>query len=315
MICSVDLSSGRQTQERRGGGSGKVARAMPACPVQDDHAVRTRATAAPITARCSFIDAVFALSATWAMPTPRRWRRTERRGHGDGRGRCFPVEQTRVVIPFRPTRASSWNPISTGPPSASAMSVDVNSSSKPATNALCRSASALGWTGRPETKRNTALRSIMRAPLLRMDDPEGLLDFPHDVPNTPARHTVPLTIGTRLGPRADLGDLRLRQAPLAPAAGTIHKASALERSTRVAQDLSSRSCARAASVRDAPSMTIAIARARGLLRAPAVLRQRMEFVRCVFRPGHRRCRTQQHPPTVVNRSSQSMDAVRLVTTT
>ncbi len=77
----------------------------------------------------------------------------------------------------------------------------------------------------------------MRAPLLRMDDPEGLLDFPHDVPNTPARHTVPLTIGTRLDPRADLCDLRLRQAPLAPAAGTIHKALRAGAQHPVAQDL------------------------------------------------------------------------------
>ena len=38
----------------------------------------------------------------------------------------------------------------------------------------------------------------------RMDHPEGLLDFSHDVPKPPACHTVPLKIRTCLGPGADL---------------------------------------------------------------------------------------------------------------
>ena len=79
------------------------------------------------------------------------------------------------------------------------------------------------------------------------------------------RHTLPLKIGTRLDPCADPGDLRLRQAALAPAARAILKAiEALHIVAQhpVAQICSSMPCARAASVRDAPSMIMAIARAR-----------------------------------------------------
>ena len=74
MICSIGLSSGlyggRRRSVRLGGTRRSLERCQPA-PSRTITPCAPGATAAPIAARCSFIDAVFALSATWAMPTPR----------------------------------------------------------------------------------------------------------------------------------------------------------------------------------------------------------------------------------------------------
>ena len=62
---------GRQMHERQVGGTRRSPERCQPAPSSTITPCAPGATAAPITARCSFIDAVFALSATWAMPTPR----------------------------------------------------------------------------------------------------------------------------------------------------------------------------------------------------------------------------------------------------
>ena len=72
LLHGIDLRIvGRQMQERQVGGNEKVGRAMPACAVRHDYAVGTRRHSRAVAAICSFMDAVLALFATWAMP-PRR---------------------------------------------------------------------------------------------------------------------------------------------------------------------------------------------------------------------------------------------------
>ena len=69
-------------------------------------------------------------------------------------------------------------------------------------------------------------------------------------------------------------------------------------------------------MRDAPSMIMASARARdACFASPQCLESAWKLVRCVCRPGYRRCRTHRHPPALVSRSPQSMKVVRTVTPT
>ena len=135
-----------------------------------------------------------------------------------------------------------------------------------------------------------------------INDPEGLLDFADHVLNPPARYTVPLKIGTRLDPQPDLGNLRIRQPPVAAAAGTVRKPLETLRVVAqhpVAQDLKRhalrpRRLRARRPIHDHRDRT----RATGLLRITAALRQIMEFVRTVLGKGYRRRRTHHHPPIV-----------------
>ncbi len=306
-------------------GNEKVARAMPARPVQHNHAVRTR--------RHGRAD------RRQMLVHRRRVRSVRHVGDADAALRAGGAEQTGVAIAMVAHDARTLLPIRPDP-CRHPLPADARFVLEPD---FYRTRQRL----RAERRRQLCLELRHERPLplrvgfgvdrpprdkakpgpsehhtgtaLRMDDPEGLLDFPYDVLNAPARHTVPLKLGTRLDPGADPGDLRVRQPALAPAAREIREAVEALRVVAqhpVAQDLKlhalrpSRLRARRA-LHDHGDRT----RARRLLRVPAVPRKRVELVRCVCRPGYRRCRTHRHPPALVSRSPQSMEVVRTVTPT
>ena len=130
------------------------------------------------------------------------------------------MAHSRVSRPCWPTRASSWNQISSGLPAACSGSAAVTNSGKFFKGLLGRRI-AVGVLGTCGKTAEVELAQQLADRALVQRHAEALGDALAQVRASPAHHPIPLRVRPLLDPGGEFGLLRRREAGLAPRRGSV----------------------------------------------------------------------------------------------